>query len=66
MNLDKTYLVNSSRKGTFMGKLVNESDDFATFVITNGVAKAMLDYNVKEKGEEVSVRKAFCKFTEQP
>lgn len=66
MNIGKTYLVNSSRKGVFTGKLINEGDDFATFEITAGVAKAMMDYNVREKGEEVSVRKSFCAFTEQP
>ena len=66
MKIGKTYLVNSSRKGTFTGKLINEGDDFASFEITAGIAKAMMDYNVRGKGEEVSVRKEFCTFTEQP
>lgn len=66
MAIGKTYLVNSSRKGTFTGRLVSEGDDFATFEITAGIAKAMMDYNVREKGEEVSVRKSFCTFTAQP
>ena len=66
MEIGKIYLVNSQRKGTFTGKLIHESDDFASFEITHGVAEAMLDYNIKGKGEEVSVRKSLCNFTVQP
>lgn len=60
----KTYLVNSDRKGTFAGKYLSGDDTWATFEITSGKAKAMLKYNEREKGEEVTVRKSFCKFTE--
>lgn len=62
----RRYLVNSSRKGMFMGELLNMDDTWATFRITSGRAKAILDYNEREKGEEVTVRRAFCTFTEQP
>lgn len=60
------YLVNSSRKGTFAGMLVSHDDTWATFEITAGKAQAMLAENEREKGEEVTVRRAFCTFTEQP
>ena len=60
------YLVNSSRKGTFVGMLVSADETWATFEITAGKAKAMLAYNEREKGEEVTVRRSFCSFTEQP
>jgi hypothetical protein len=59
-----TYKINSSRKGKFTGKLVSADDTWATFEITEGRASAMLDYNVREKGEEVTVRRAWCTFTE--
>lgn len=66
LEVGKTYLVNSSRKGTFMGKLLDVNETWATFEITGGKAKAMLDYNEREKGEEVTVRRVWCGFTEQP
>lgn len=68
MNLEvgKTYLVNSSRKGTFAGRLKHADETWATLEITGGKAKAMLYYNERERGEEVTVRRSFCRFTEQP
>lgn len=62
MEIGKIYTVNSIRKGTFKGVLVAENEEFATFEITDGAAKAMLDYNTREKGEQVSVRKSLCTF----
>jgi uncharacterized protein (UPF0179 family) len=62
----KTYLVKSDRKGTFMGKCTGFDSTWAEFEITAGKAKAMLEYNEKEKGEKVTVRQSFCIFTEQP
>ena len=62
----KTYLVNSQRKGTFMGQLLSSDETWATLVIVGGMAKAMMDYNERNRGEEVTVRKSFCQFTEQP
>lgn len=62
----RRYLINSQRKGTFMGELVIADDTWATFRITAGKAKAMLDYNEAETGEEVTVRRSHCTFTEQP
>lgn len=62
----KSYLVNSSRKGTFIGRLVSADETWATLEITGGKASAMLDYNERYKGEEVTVRRALCAFTEQP
>lgn len=62
----KEYLVNSDRKGTFLGTLKSHDDTWATLEITGGKADAILDYNVRYKGEEVTVRRSFCVFTEQP
>ncbi len=66
MEIGRTYLVNSSRKGTFAGRLESICDTWATFTVTAGKAKAMLQYNEADKGEEVTVRREFCTFTEQP
>ena len=66
MEIGKNYLVNSSRKGTFAGRLESLDDTWATFTIIGGKASAMLDYNEREKGEKVTVRRSLCGFTEQP
>ena len=52
----KTYLVNHSRKGTFMMYIENQCDTWAHGSVAGGKANAMLNYNEKEKGEEISVR----------
>lgn len=62
----KIYLVNSNRKGTFAGRCVARDDEWATFEITGGRARAMCSYNEAEVGEQVTVRRKWCKFTEQP
>lgn len=62
----KTYMVNSSRKGTFVGALTSADETWASFLITAGKARAIMDYNEREKCEEVTVRRSFCTFTEQP
>ena len=64
MTPGKTYHVSSRRKGKFTGKLLSADDTWATFEITAGRADAMLDYNAREKGEEVTVRREWCTFTE--
>lgn len=64
MNVGATYQIRSSRKGEFTGRLLHHCETWATFEITDGRAKAMLDYNIRDKGEEVTVRKSFCTFVE--
>lgn len=59
-----SYKVASTRKGTFTGQLVVADDTWATFEITKGRAAAMLPENERTKGEEVTVRRSFCAFTE--
>lgn len=57
-----TYKVNSSRKGKFTGLLVAHDDTWATIEITDGKAQAMLAYNERSIGEEVTVRRLLCSF----
>lgn len=63
IEIGKTYKVNSSRKGRFTGVITSVDDVWATVLITSGKAKALLDYNERDKGEEVTVRRSFCTFT---
>ena len=65
VEVGKTYLVNSQRKGTFMARITRVDDTWATGIITGGYARAMMEYNERDKGEEVTVRRSLCKFTEQ-
>jgi hypothetical protein len=63
IQVGKTYRVTSSRKGTFVGILTRVGDTWVDVLITNGKAKAMLDYNERDAGESVTVRRSFCTFT---
>ena len=63
----KTYLVNHSRKGTFMFLVESQDDEWVTGTVTGGKASAMLDYNVKQCGEKITSRKSFIRTAvEQP
>jgi len=64
LEVGRAYRVVSSRKGTFTGRLMHACETWATLEITNGRASAMLDHNVREKGEEVTVRRSLCTFAE--
>jgi hypothetical protein len=68
MNVEagKSYLVKHSRKGTFAMRVDKLDDEWATGVVIGGKAKAMLDYNECDVGDEITVRRSFCQFTEQP
>ena len=63
LTVGKTYKVVSQRKGTFTGVATHISDEWATVLITHGKAAAMLDYNEREQGEEVTVRRSLTTFT---
>jgi len=64
LSIGKTYKVNSSRKGVFNGIVTQCDDTWATLLITHGRARAILDYNEREQGESVTVRRSFCTFIE--
>ena len=68
LTVGKTYLINHTRKGTFVGKLKSVSDngDWADIQITGGTANAMLDENIGYIGDTITCRISFCRFTEQP
>ena len=60
--LNATYQIDHTRKGRFTGSLISENEEWATFEIVEGVTGAMNDYNKRHPGDEVIVRKSFCKF----
>lgn len=55
----KTYLIKAQRKGTFMMRVTGQCDTWTTGIISGGKTTAMLDHNVKEKGDEVACRTSF-------
>lgn len=57
-----TYRVNHSRKGAFTAKVLSVDETWADLLITDGKAAAMLDCNVVEVGEKVTVRLTHCRF----
>lgn len=54
-----TYLISHTRKGRFFMRVTGQSDECLNGIVVAGTAKAMLDYNVKEAGDEVTLRKSF-------
>jgi len=54
-----TYLISHTRKGRFFMRVTGQFDEWLSGVVVAGTAKAMLDYNVKEAGDEVTLRKSF-------
>lgn len=62
IEVGKQYRITHSRKGTFTANIVGIRDEWVDCVITDGKARAMLDYNVREKGETITVRRSFCTF----
>lgn len=64
LRIGKIYDVSSSRKGKFRMRLTDQCETWATGIIISGKAKAICDYNEREEGEEITVRKELSSFTE--
>lgn len=58
-----TYAVNHSRKGKFNMHVTDVRGEWVDGVIVSGKAKALLAYNEKETGEEITVRQCLATFT---
>jgi hypothetical protein len=65
IQLGKTYKVVSQRKGTVTGTVITADDTWVTLLITKGKAQALMSYNERKTGEEVTVRQSLTKFTLQ-
>lgn len=55
----KTYNVHHSRKGKFVLCVSSQCEEWISGTIVSGTARAMMDYNIKEAGEEITIRKSF-------
>ncbi len=64
LELNKTYKVKHRRKGSFTMKVTAVTSDVVSGIIVDGVAKAEMEYNVRDVGESISVDKSFCDFSE--
>lgn len=56
----KIYHITHSRKGKIALQVTSQDETWVTGIITAGVANAILDYNVKIQGEEITLRKTHC------
>ena len=65
LQIGKEYMVNHQRKGKFSAQVKAVDDVWATLEVTAGKAGAMCSYNEAGVGEEVTVRRSFCHFTDQ-
>lgn len=56
LEVGKEYGVKNERKGEFVMRISKIDGEWITGIITDGVARAVMSYNVKDVGEEVTVR----------
>ena len=64
MEIGKLYKVNHSRKGKFNLRVTSIDGEWVTGIIIDSTAKAMLDYNVRTSGDEITIRISHAKFEE--
>lgn len=63
VEIGKLYTVNHSRKGTFCMRVTGINGEWITGIVVDSVAKAIMEYNVKVSGDEITVRDSHCRFT---
>ena len=56
LEVGKTYLINHSRKGTFVAKIKSNDDTWTTGRIVEGQTEALMQCNVQDVGEDVTFR----------
>ncbi len=56
LEVGKIYEIDHARKGRFTAKILGVQGVFCTAVILDGEANALLDYNKRFTGEEISMR----------
>lgn len=62
IEIGKIYEVRHSRKGTFTLEITKLNGEWITGKIVTGVAKAMMSYNVRDEGEEITIRGSMSYF----
>jgi hypothetical protein len=63
--IGKVYKIKHSRKGTFTIEVTAMDDTWVSGWIMNGTANAIMDYNVKQEGDDITLRISFCTILEQ-
>jgi len=58
----ETYVVDHSRKGRFIMRLLGQEEIWFHGIMVDGKARAMMSYNQKIKGDQVTVRASHCLF----
>ena len=64
LKIGKEYLITHNRKGKFQAVVKGFNSEWVTIEVTKGKAGAALEYNERFAGEEMTVRKGFCRFSE--
>lgn len=59
---NRIYRVNHSRKGRFVMRVDHVGEEWVHGFVVDGVAKAIMDYNIKEPGDPITVRLSHCQF----
>ena len=66
LQIGKEYVINHSRKGTFIGKVLKDTGEWVTIRIVKGKADYMsISNNLMSRGnigDEITIRKSFCTF----
>lgn len=66
IEVGKEYIINHSRKGTFIGKIVKDDGEWLTVEITKGKAHYISVVNNLDRrgniGDIITIRKSFCTF----
>jgi hypothetical protein len=66
LEIGRHYSVRHSRKGNFCIEVTDLSDPWITGNIISGTAKAIMDYNVREAGESITIRDEHSYFSALP
>lgn len=64
--IGQEYHVRHTRKGQFAMRVEKVDGEWISGVISSGKAKALLAYNEKETGEEITIRESHSTFTHIP
>lgn len=64
LKIGKEYLITHNRRGKFQAVVKGFNSEWVTIEVTKGKAGAALEYNERFAGEEMAVRKDFCRFSE--
>jgi len=62
IEIGSVYKVDHCRKGCFVLRVTQTDSEWTTGEIVSGTADAILDYNVRGKGDKVTIRNSHSKF----